>query len=41
MKNPDRGLYKLVQVELQNEEENFDDFEKKLTKLMKMIKKFH
>ena len=25
VKNPDRGLYKLVQVELQNEEENFDD----------------
>ena len=29
VKNPDRGLYKLVQVELQKEEENFDDFEKK------------
>ena len=33
VKNPDRGLYKLVQVELQNEEENFDDFEKKVDEI--------
>ena len=33
VKNPDRGLYKLVQVELQNEEENFDDFEKKIEEI--------
>ena len=33
VKNPDRGLYKLVQVELQKEEENFDDFEKKIDEI--------
>ena len=35
LRNPDRGFYKLVQIELQEGNENFSDFEDKIEDIKK------